>query len=264
MSILSLDQLQCVYVCTNEKKQRETLDAVKNYPEKKGNAIVGTSGFFVLNLASTISEVSHVVLFDLSDRVAQFWHGIKEILQDPELSLAKAKERIPAFLQARGYGHIGALNEEIKNQLSWLSSEDRFEKIHQIFLKNRFSFAKIDMGQPEEVAALFRKNEEIVPLAVYISNIAECPTGVGSTKERHAAFCESLKQIPEDAIVIDSAKEMGYDVRPTQRVHLPGDHGSIFPPLPENERYRETEQRVEPPLLPPLPQGLPHLFVRIP
>ena len=220
--------LENVWVVTNEQGQDETQRIIQAQP-LRGNAIYACGCLFALNIASLNPDITDVCIFDLSDRVAQFWKDAEKIFQDPELNYENAKERFCHFSDQ--YGQSAALEFECSNNLSFLSTKERFERIQNIFRNNHFSFTKLDLADPDQHSAFLERQKKsgAIPHIIYISNIPAAISGMRNSMERFEQFRTSMELLPKDAIIID-AKKLIRDTFGTQRVHIPPEGlGKITP-----------------------------------
>lgn len=190
--------LEHVYVLCNEQQQQETHEAIKQAAPR--TAILGCSGFFVLDIASLRPEVTKVAVFDLSKRVAKFWEDMREIIVVSNYQTAKA--RIIDYVTKNHPTYIAEINESINNNLSWLSSAERFERIQKIFQAGNFSFTQLDLGNPERFEAFLAKHGQ-KPFYFYPSNILNVTTGgANHIPERYEGFKKSLSMVPKGTMTI--------------------------------------------------------------
>lgn len=212
-----------VYVVTNELGQETTQKTILENqflfeslcPSGK-TAIYGCSGLFTLNIASLIPTITHVCMFDLSQKVKEFWEKTQKLFQDPSVSTENAKE---LFIQKIAPTFRKKITDECNNGLSFFSSPERLGRILDIFKNNRFSFDLLDLKDPNAVASFINKKHE--PCIIYISNIPYVPMGMGTTMEGYQKFCKSIDLFPEKATLIAAHKTIN-DKFATQQVLLPG------------------------------------------
>jgi hypothetical protein len=213
------EYLDHVWPCTNEEGQEETQRIIRDQPVR-GNAIYGCSGFFVLNLASLSPEITHVSIFDLSDRVREFWSEAQKIFLDPFLTYETAEKRFLSFVET--YRHGEQLLQECQHNLSFLSSEERFERIRAIFLRDHFSFTKLHLGDPDQFHRFLdtQAAQGARPQIIYLSNIPTTISAMGESIEGFEKFRRSMELLPKNAIIIE-AKKMAIDECVRQIVHIP-------------------------------------------
>lgn len=185
-------------VATNEYDQSTTLEILREQPIL-GNTLLGVGGFLTLNIAairgsessSSTHPIEKIIVFDRGIRVEHFWNRAHEIIRSSDNRLEVAK-KIKSLLQTEAsryfpecgnYGTIEqeaiaechALDREITNELSWLSNDTSFAKIHDIFFRDCFIFKRVDLFDQTsiEVFAEMMQQENIVLDSVYLSNIGE-------------------------------------------------------------------------------------------
>ncbi len=215
-----------VYLTTNELGQQSTLGALKRR-DSQGNTISGVSGFFVLNMASLERggvPITHIALFDLSDRVEAFWQQVVPMIQSsPDAQVFQ--ERLGKHLQEcwqeyflapeMASRYIKYLNLEIKHGVSWLSDPARFNKIQQIFNNNQVSFTRLDVTDPRAFGAYLRNlGEQGLQLdTIYLSNINCC-----IDKNQFHPYHETIAQIPPQVNIIDASIRSKDDKDTEQRM----------------------------------------------
>lgn len=215
-----------VYLTTNELGQQSTLGSLKR-TDSQGNTICGVSGFSVLNMASLERggvPITHVALFDLSDRVEAFWQQVVPMIQSsPDAQVFQ--ERLGKHLQESWQEYFLApemadrymkyLQLEISHGVSWLSNRARFDKIQQIFNNNCFSFTRLDVTDPRAFGSYLRNLEEqgLQLDTIYVSNINCC-----IDKSHFHPYHESLEQIPPQVNIIDASIRNKDDKETQQRM----------------------------------------------
>jgi hypothetical protein len=220
----SLQHLQYAWLFPNEQNQAETHEILLKQPPHGHNAIFACGGLCALNLASLDPGITHVCLFDLSDRVAEFWERAQTFFQDPKLTYETAKKRFLTHLKLNAFQPN--LELECTQRLSFLSSRERFERIHSIFQKGHFSFTRLDLCQPDHVESFlkFQRAKGLCPHVIYISS---APSKVDTFVD-FDGLRRTIGLLPEDAILIDAEKFEG-DPRAVQRVYLPPDRPRLVP-----------------------------------
>lgn len=233
-----------VFLVTNELANEETIDILARQ-KIAGNAIMGVSGFFTLNLASvrgTRAEgnetIEYLILFDRSLRVEHFWAHMKPIIQNSNtrIQLLTSMARLltenqndyydgyftndPIAPQTIRLSQYRSLDKEIANGNSWLSDDIKFARIKKIFDQNHFLFLRLDLSDPKSFKCL--KNEltqrNINLDTIYISNILEYMKTTDSVRK----CAESVMEVIHPQTLIIDTIERTYMEKssghPTQRV----------------------------------------------
>jgi hypothetical protein len=181
-----------LYLITNEGCTGETLAIAKDEPIH-GEVVLSVSGMFGLNLASVRGQntgnpkaIQYLIFIDISERVEKFWEGMKEIIKQ-SVTKEQAISKIEKFLtnnkkhlfeinQVSNYSHyLLKLKKEIAKGKSWLSTDQNFIRIKNIFDRDHFIFKRINLL---DEAAMQSLAQAVVKLGckfdtVYLSNVRE-------------------------------------------------------------------------------------------
>ncbi len=186
-----------VFLITNETGRDATLETMKR-ENVVGTAMMGVSGFFILNMASvrgTLSksgrEIEQIIIFDRSLRTEHFWTQMKTILSQSSIRkevIGKVKQLLidntdryygnesgkydpPAVTQR----YIKGLDREIDDGESWLSDDIKFARIKRIFDRGNFEFLRLDITDPSGFDLLRKQlaQRDITADTLYISNTME-------------------------------------------------------------------------------------------
>jgi hypothetical protein len=220
----ALQSLQYAWVFPNAHNQAETQEILLKQPPHEHNAIYSCGGLYALNLASLDPGITHICMFDLSDRVAEFWERAQTFLQDPKLTYETAKKRFLVQLKLRAFERN--LDLECLQKLSFLSSRERFERIQSIFQKGHFSFTRLDLCRPDQVES-FLKVQHARGLRPHIINISSAPYQI-ETFKGFEGMRRTIGLLPEDAILID-AETLESDSTAIQHLYLPPDRPRPVP-----------------------------------
>lgn len=237
-----------VYAFTNELGQKAAQEAFKK-TSLQGNTFVGCSGLASANFASLKPGLNHIAIFDINEAIGRFWKDIQSILSYEGLTVARARERIYSYCSQDRSSQLCFLNELMKGE-SFMVSEERFRRIHQICLTGNISFRQLDMRDPKAVDAFFKTHQaqERIPDTVYLSNIASLifasPDGQPhSTKHiDYKRFEKSITKIPLKAIVIDAREGLikgEHEQRAIQRIHFTLESRKALMPPPCPCLYQE-------------------------
>lgn len=211
-----------LFLTSNERGFDQTLEKYAQ-AEATGNTLIGVSGFFILDLAAARQVkplIKNIILLDRSDRVQFFWHAINEIVKTSSHFL-EATQKIKQHLLneknryfSSGWDYnddkryeftLSTLENHIRLNLSWLSSEEKYGKIHKIFIKNRFTFLKLDFFEdrsfPDLANCLKTKNYQVDTL--YLSNIWE----YADSLEQRQNYYRNIKQIilPATSLILTNS-----------------------------------------------------------
>jgi len=239
------------FVATNEYGKDETFGKLSKHPTV-GNAAIGVSGFCLLDMCAQTKGVEHIFLVDIGKRVADFWGKMQPIIcesSDRHEVLKKTADLLRSNAKtyytgsnsfspdSLAHGMIQDLYNEIGAGKSWLSSDDNFEKIQEIFQKNRFHFLPYDLTDTQAFEALGKVCHEngIVFRLCYISNVYEY---LDNANQRDA-FAQSLDQvIAPKTVVINTRNRQARltqfvqrtNGRPARELFLPAQPPK--PPIP--------------------------------
>jgi hypothetical protein len=207
---------------TNEEDTR----ALQTLAERPitGNAVMGVSGMCLLNMASIRgssapagAQIEHIILFDDSRRVQSFWQQMEPLLKsatDRLDALAKIKDLLlqrgteycclnSSYPPTQYLANLRRLEEEVALGKSYLSTDERFEKIQKIFISNHFYFAPLDLFDSEKFGELHRElgSRNITVDTMYISNILRIEKTKSrlSLSERLNQCMKSLSEILADS-----------------------------------------------------------------
>lgn len=183
-----------VFLHSNEDCQEDTL---KTLSEKvvTGNTAIGVSGFFLLNAVAARSAagsltIENIVLIDCSLRVEHFWKEMERIIR---LSSARGEliDQVEGLLYdesvryfsgnpdmdtaALAKSGIRHLEVDVASGLSWLSTDENFEKIKKIFDANKFVFLRMDLKDASSVGRLCEvlKDHSFTVDMLYASNVTD-------------------------------------------------------------------------------------------
>lgn len=230
-SILGLKQtvtktIGDLFLVPNEQHQMETLEKLKQHPSV-GNTILFTSAFFGLNAAAArilkFPQTSFTLIaFDYSTIIECFWKKFNKII-----CKAKTKEETISHVitliekEAHCFFHpkmraqlkatvLQAFKTEIEEGLSWLSSNESFTAIQNVFKTNRFIFFPLDFSDTTKVSALGQRLKELSLKLdfVYLSNIREA---LETERKSLEIFRKSIAGLnaPKETIFIDTIPRPG-------------------------------------------------------
>ncbi len=176
-----------VYVTTNEMNIEKILSKIQSI-ESFGNTLLGVSGLFNLDVASVRQNIQTIIIFDRSKKVQDFWTNLENIIINYEYqeAIKKVYELISCnadiyFKPSKYIGdtqsvanyYIRQLSDSIRQQISFMSKESRYDKIKQIFLNNQFQFLRLDLNNSDSFIKLyqfFERNNLSVDI-LYSSNV---------------------------------------------------------------------------------------------
>ncbi len=143
-----------------------------------GNLAIGIGGFCTLDLASVRENIDYILIVDVSARTQLFWKKMLPIIRNAEDRKdceKKIHQNIISWIE--NYGHCDKNTEYYISLLikgtSWLSREDRFSRIKEIFSNNRFAFIRMDITDNKAVRALqaIHDSNGLIADIMYLSNI---------------------------------------------------------------------------------------------
>lgn len=191
-----------IFLTTNEDCQEAVLERLASEP-LVGNTAIGVSSFFILNaVAARGSEgIENIVLVDCSLRVEHFWGEMQKVMAEArcrEDVVGRVKELIireknryfsgcrqnfmrdgieyetaEEKIEYRTKRELSKLDTEIVAGHSWLSNDEKFEKIQKIFDAGKFVFLRIDLFESSSTEALYEvlKEKGFTVDMIYTSNV---------------------------------------------------------------------------------------------
>lgn len=183
-------------VATNETGQAKTLETLKK-SERIGTGFIGVGGFFNLNAASR-RKLDVIILIDCGLRVGDFWQDVEEIIRTNDnrqevISKIQMLLRRNASQYFTGGSALSGLDNpdtvaeieienfqrEIDQNLSWLSDNERFNKIKKIFRDSCFFFMQADLFDPNQMEDIrsILQGAKITVDTIYLSNLGEYADG---------------------------------------------------------------------------------------
>jgi hypothetical protein len=171
------------FIETNESNHPLTLFALKRIPAV-GNLMIGTGCFCSLNIAS-FRDVNYILICDVSSLTELFWKNVGPIIRestDRIDCLAKLEKHISNHisdyvpsLQSKEEEKTSAAIyiDKLSAASSWLYSDERFQKIRAIFLREAFAFKKLDLADARACAELaaIHSARGLTTDTIYLSNI---------------------------------------------------------------------------------------------
>jgi hypothetical protein len=185
-----------LFLTTNERGDQATFEKLAK-ESVEGNTLIAVSGFFGLDLASikgtksgSPKRIEHIIVLDRSPRVEHFWAEMKTIIKGTTqrdevikkiLDLLERKKEI--FFSGDEdetssevlKDQINDLQLTIKHGISWLSSDERFNRIKAIFDREAFTFIRMDLcdSQAATILAAEMKKINFTTDTLYLSNVYE-------------------------------------------------------------------------------------------
>jgi hypothetical protein len=184
-----------VFATTNEFGQENTLEKL-SCKHIAGNTAIGVGGFFILNAVASFGSktrsterIQNIVIIDCSECVQVFWQNMKVILaaaqnrteakvriledfKNSQLEYWLPSKKTPSELSKK-YSY--KLRREIDIGISFLSTEERFQLIHQIAANGNLECVRINLFDPMPVRQMqenLKATGRTIGL-VYVSNVSE-------------------------------------------------------------------------------------------
>lgn len=208
---------------TNESGHREIL---KELASKLvlGDTLVAVSTFCGLNmaairgadLADAEHRIKYLVFLDISLKVEKFWRQIEGIVsecQTRQEAIGAIKSSIRADYKYYYLSnednlnrHIKRLEGEIDSNISWLSTDERYNFIREIFAQKRFIFKRIDLydSSATEAIASALKTHGMKIDTFYLSNMSEMAREEHKTAELRQAFNKFLPLMNNASLIVDT------------------------------------------------------------
>lgn len=138
----------CLWTFTNETNCEKTLSFLRESPPC-GNTAICVGGLFALDAAS-MRNIDYLLIVDTSSSVKSFWEQMKPLIKQ-SCSREDLKKKMVEEIRFEKNSIIDfnekTLIQEIENQgeISFFSSEERYNKIRDIFQKDHFAFIPLDL-----------------------------------------------------------------------------------------------------------------------
>lgn len=252
------DYLHRPLVASNELCQAKVLDTLKK-TKIVGNTAIGVGTFFILNAVAVTPTIERIFVFDRSPRVTHFWEKAIEIIKRSktrfdvilaiEALLKKESTRyfeewgMKDSIDATAKGECEAFQANIAEGISWLSHDEKFNRIKEIFHRNCFVFARVDLFNVISMCRfkrLLEENNLTLGLA-YLSNISQFCS-------EYESYTTGMNRILLPTTYVISAHSLLYDL-PTQiirqRKNLPLEL-LCFPEWEGEENRQETNLLSDP------------------
>lgn len=197
-----------VHIFTNEKNERESIEKLRTLAPV-GNLFFGTSGLSSLNLASVRPSIQYIMIMDVSNCTKLFWKKMKKLIRNHSRieCIKKIEEHILQKFQDYGLKksscEISA--KKLMHPTSWLSDDQRYEKIQSIFKKRQFVFLHADF-QDSNFVKKMKKKLSFFQLKIdvfYSSNIINFILLKNLSKYQHSL--EYL--LSENTIIVDTEEQ---------------------------------------------------------
>lgn len=234
------------YIVTSEKGQAEALEKVRGYPEKKNGIFLGFAFEFNYHLLAERS-VQHAFICDINLRMHMLYKFIENNIVGCESREAFLQKLKAEFEKKKNkyFGFSDGVEKIIdyfkETQYSWLSSDEKFLKIRQLYRDKKIQHLNLNLEKD------FQAFERLKNWAtqngyefdvVYVSNIPEWVIRTGSIS---ALKGNLLKIITEKTLLIDARLENSKD-SPVIRVSTKQD--PTFLSFEQPKRKSKTVKRI--------------------
>lgn len=182
------------YVMTTEVGQAEALKMISSYPKKENGLFLGFAFEFNYHLLAERS-VNHAFICDINKRMHTLYHFIaktivvsetrESFLQALQIEFEENKEDYFGFSD----GVEKVFEYFTRTGYSWLSSDEKFLNIKQLYLDKKIHHLNLDLEKDSKFFEELKKwaaDKDYVFDSVYVSNIPEwiVQTGnISSVKE---------------------------------------------------------------------------------
>lgn len=207
-----------VYITSKASNHTEAMHELekKEYQQIRGNTIVTVSGFTGLNIAATRKGVDRIVMVDISSKNEQFWERATKMIRESKTAeefLQKLNKDVEEQEKLGNFYDTIDFKSEIEKGISWLSTEEGFQKIKNIFDNGNFVFKRIDMSNRECITSLSTalKKANCTVDTLYASNVE-------NFVEDKEKYREGLKLLVGDSTLVVDAFG-GSEGAPMQRIY---------------------------------------------
>lgn len=172
-NVLSRGESHLFLPLTNEIGLSKSIEALYKAPVHPENTVaIGVGGFCLLDLASSRSHLTHILIVDISEKAQRFWADVIPIIQISE-SAAECEACLAKYFEKEYQDHIQPLHQKVQSGESWLSTPERFSRIQEIVKSNRLAFYRGNLSDLESctnLAAIHRTHRLATDL-FYLSNV---------------------------------------------------------------------------------------------
>jgi hypothetical protein len=184
------------FLKSNEVGQERTLNWLRGQ-EVFGDTFVGTGCLFSLDAFSKRPKaVSNLLILDISSKVKEFWDSVDEIVKTSdhrEVAMLKMVEKFPKL--DRDY---------LEGEGRWLSTDEQFLKVKDLFSSASFSFHYADFHCPYTLNKL---GEALKLASRRIDTIYESNIGLANFANSGKFGGEGLAKLVKDTLVANLVYE---------------------------------------------------------
>lgn len=200
-----------VFVSTNEVNTLKSIEKVnefiKEYPCEPGKSklAMGCSGLYCLNLFS-LEDLEEIIIFDCAHAVKIFWEQIVEIIKkakehkEAQKAIIDFIDHIPdnypnlfgiwsdnisekdknEISKEESQEHNTKIMGEINQKISFLSTQERYDRIRKVIVNGKFSFHLANVNFPETFKEINEKVSQASLRILYTSNIRDYKSSADS------------------------------------------------------------------------------------
>lgn len=201
------------YILTTEVGQAEALQKVKTYPEKKKGIFLGFAYEFNYHLLAERST-EHAFICDINKRMHMLYKFIAKTIVGCETRADFLQAKKNEFEKYKDiyFGFEDGVERIIdyfkETEYSWLSSDEKFLKIKQLYLDKKIHHLNLDLEKDTkffEELGTWATDKGYVLDVVYVSNIPEWikRTGLISAVKENLLKIMAPETVLIDARLID-------------------------------------------------------------
>jgi hypothetical protein len=209
-----------IYLGTNESLQAKTFTTLGKQPIT-GRAAIGVSDFFTLHaVASRTADTAEaaldtIIMIDRSTNMEKFWQEVDSIVcatQERSQAIEKIEKLVREKYKSTEFfferddfdGVLKRFHDDIKDGTSWLSTDEKYQRIKAIFDTKRFIFKRLELCDSPAFEILGKQLDKhgISTDFVYLSNTFEYL----EKDEEKAKFFRSMQALIKPKTLVISTK----------------------------------------------------------
>jgi hypothetical protein len=196
---------------TNEVGTEYTLQVLTDQPVH-GNIIIAPGGFFALDAAAVRPTFFpyHILILDPDPRVDMFWKKmapkIREAKDRNSLITKIKQEFIPECKTKFARDVEARFSSDIHDGRSWLSNDEKFKRIKEIFLNERFAMIRQDIAVSSIISRRLEESDLMVDV-IRVSDFGSILSFKNLSYHIYHTIARNLKAqitLPPRTLIVDT------------------------------------------------------------